>query len=94
MEDVTSRLARLLTEAGEAHHDYETEVLKQRDEDWAGWYATHLLEHGVADVLGARVPSDRLATQLSEAADAYAVEHPSVTWQEYYAQRLLQAARG
>lgn len=36
-------LARLLTEAAEAHHEYE-QRLGWRDEDWPRWYAEYIIE--------------------------------------------------
>ena len=81
-------LVELLTETGEAHHHYEEETLKRRDEDWAGWYAQYLLEHGIRDALGDDADRARLAAQLESLATAYGAERPSETWQEYYADRL------
>lgn len=37
------RLAELLREAAEAHHEYE-EKLGERDEDWPAWYAGYVVE--------------------------------------------------
>jgi hypothetical protein len=86
------RLVELLTEAGEAHHKFEEETLKRRDDDWAGWYARYLVEHGVADLLGTGADATALAASLEQFADAYAAEKPSDTWQEYYADRLGTSA--
>ncbi len=36
-------LARLLSEAAEAHHEYE-QRLGRRDEDWPRWYAQYIIE--------------------------------------------------
>jgi hypothetical protein len=83
-----SALAALLSEAAEAHHHYETEVLKQADNDWAGWYAEYLMQHGAANSLRESLAVDQLAAQLTEHAAAYQAQKPAGTWQEYYAERL------
>ena len=37
-------LVSALNDAGQAHHDYESNFLKgERDEQWAGWYAAYVL---------------------------------------------------
>ena len=37
-------LESALSAAGEGHHDYEVNILKrERDEQWAGWYAAYVL---------------------------------------------------
>jgi len=86
--DAKTRLAQLLSEAGEAHHHYETEVLKQRDNDWAGWYAEYLMQHGAGNSLKEPLAVDQVAARLNEYAAAYAAQKPSGTWQDYYAERL------
>ena len=83
-----NRLAELLSEAAEAHHHYETEVLKQVDTDWAGWYAEYLMQHGAANSLKEPLAVDQLASQLAEHAAAYAAQNPGGSWQEYYAEQL------
>ncbi len=38
------KLVNVLKEAGNAHHDYESQFLKgERDEYWAGWYAAFII---------------------------------------------------
>ena len=86
--DAKSRLAQLLSEAAEAHHHYETEVLKQADTDWAGWYAEHLMQHGAGNWLKEPLAVDQVAARLNEYAAAYAAQKPPGTWQDYYAERL------
>ena len=71
------RLVELLTEAGEAHHHFEEETLKRRDDDWAAWYARYLMEHGVTEALGSGTDGVTLATELERLGEAYAAEKPS-----------------
>ena len=38
------QLRAALADAGNAHHEYESSVLRgARDEQWAGWYAAYVL---------------------------------------------------
>jgi NADPH-dependent 7-cyano-7-deazaguanine reductase QueF len=37
-------LTAVLQQAGNAHHEYETRYLGEKDPDWAGWYAAYVLE--------------------------------------------------
>jgi len=83
-----TRLAQLLSEAAEAHHHYETEVLKQVDNDWSGWYAEYLMQHGAADSLKEPLAIDQLASRLAEYAAAYEAQKPGGSWQDYYAELL------
>jgi hypothetical protein len=88
--DPKTRLAGLLSEAAEAHHQYETDVLKgERDNDWAGWYAEYLLQHGAGDALNPPLAVDQLATKLAESAAAFAEQKPAGSWQDYYAGQLV-----
>ena len=87
-QDTMAQLIGLLTEAGEAHHHYETEVLKQPDADWASWYAEYLVDHRIGQALGRDVSTERLAQLLTKYANAYQAEQPAQSWQEYYASRL------
>lgn len=57
-----SALAQALADAGNAHHDYETVVLKGvRDELWPGFYAAFVLGR-----LGAFTTASRLSRLLEE----------------------------
>ncbi len=86
--DPKSKLADLLSEAAEAHHHYETDVLKQADNDWAGWYAEYLMQHGAANALPRPLAVDQLAARLSEYAAAFEAQKPAGSWQDFYAERL------
>jgi hypothetical protein len=69
-------LEQALAEAGRAHHDYETVVLKGvRDELWPGFYAAFVLGR-----LGAFTTASRLSRLLAEVTapanwSAAAAEH-------------------
>lgn len=58
----SSALEQALAEAGRAHHDYETVVLRGvRDELWPGFYAAFVLGR-----LGGFTSASRLARLLEE----------------------------
>ena len=85
-------VAELLRETEGAHGAYETTVLGgERDEDWPTWYASYLLDHGLAEFLPGAVDldPDRLASRLARYAAAYERERPAWPWPEVYAQALV-----
>ncbi len=44
MKPTKEEITTALTDAGAAHHDYETVALHGvRDEQWSGWYAAYVL---------------------------------------------------
>jgi cobalamin biosynthesis Mg chelatase CobN len=88
-------VARLLRAAASAHAEYETTVLGGvRDEDWAGWYATYLLDHGLKDVLptSGLHAVNRLAARLKQLDADYRREQPGEEWPEFYARHMVAAS--
>jgi len=84
-------IRRLLEETLEAHGNYETtELGGVYDEAWADWYATYLLDHGLADQLpdATSLDSSAVSAALSQLNDAYRREQPDEDWPPYYAKRL------
>ena len=84
-------IARLLTETLAAHGDYETTALGGvYDEDWSGWYATYLLEHGLPDLLplAGKLDAAQLGAILKQLDADYRREQPGGEWPTYYAERL------
>ena len=70
MEDIggerVDQIDALLVQAGEAHGRYEeTELNGVYDQEWPRWYAAYAVEHGIGDVLGHPVTTDRLAAFLA-----------------------------
>ncbi len=87
------RVSRLLTEAEDAHGVYETEALGGvYDQAWAAWYATYLVEHGIAEVLGRSVTADALGRVLAETFEEYrATSDPArESWADWTARRLVR----
>ena len=63
--DRTTALSALLIQTGEAHGRYEeTELQGVYDREWPAWYAAYAVEHGIGDVLGDAVTTERLAEFL------------------------------
>ena len=89
--ETETSIARLLTETGAAHGDYEATALGGAyDEDWPGWYATYLLAHGLPDLLpnAGNLGADELAAILRQLDADYRREQPPDDWPAYYAERL------
>ncbi|MGH2615996.1 MAG: hypothetical protein ACRDJC_12205 [Thermomicrobiales bacterium] len=95
METTTERaIAELLRETEAAHGAYETDVLGGVfDEDWPTWYATYLLDHGLAEHIGGARTADAesLAATLKQLAADYEREQPESPWPEVYARGLVAA---
>jgi hypothetical protein len=84
-------IARLLAETGAAHGAYETTNLGGAyDEEWSGWYASYLLEHGLPDLLPHvdKIGVAQLRSVLVELDADYRREQPGGDWPAYYAERL------
>ena len=90
-EQTTQRVRALLAEAGNAHRDFEQSELKGvRDQDWPAWYARYLLAHGLHSLIGRDIGEDELANLLKACDLAYLRDQPQKSWQDYYAQRIVE----
>lgn len=88
-ENRTDEIAVLLAQAGEAHHIYERDVLNGvYHEDWYGWYADYVIEHGIATLLGREISSEEMAAALQRVSAAHKASGSEEAWTTYYA-RLL-----
>ena len=91
-ENRTDQIAALLAQAGEAHHIYERDVLNGvYHEDWYGWYAEYLVEHGIAVLLGREVGAEEMAAALQRVSAAHKASGSEETWTTYYARALVNA---
>jgi hypothetical protein len=84
---ITEQLVR--TEA--AHGAYETAELNGvYDQDWARWYATYAVEHGIGGLLGREVTADELQQFLVNSYVDYqqASPKPAEPWADYTARRI------
>ena len=90
-DDRTEAVTALLSETEAAHGVYETTELKGvYDQDWPRWYATYVVEHGIADLLGHAVTADRLAAFLASTFDEFkgADPKPTESWPAWTARRI------
>ncbi|HBY97395.1 MAG: hypothetical protein M5U01_01160 [Ardenticatenaceae bacterium] len=88
--ETNRRVAALLSEAGAAHEVYQTRELHGvYDQDWPKWYAAHLVQHGLGDVLNRPIPAEELSQVLRQCDEAYKREQPGVAWPDYYATRIV-----
>ena len=84
-------IAALLRQTGAAHGEYEERVLGGTyDENWPDWYAAHLIDHGLADLIGDRasLTVERLSALLKQLDEDYRREKPAGGWPAYYARRI------
>ncbi len=92
-EDRTEAVTALLTEAEQAHGVYEaTELNGVYDQDWPRWYAAYAVVHGIGELVGHAVTTDRLAQFLvsSFAEFKEAEPKPSEPWAAYTARRITE----
>jgi hypothetical protein len=77
-------LAALLHQTAEDHHVayQETDGV---DPDWSIWYAGHLLENGIEQVLDAKLLKSDLIYLLVLADKQQMSQAPGAHWENYYA---------
>jgi hypothetical protein len=91
MADERIERGTLLLDAAEsAHATYEQEELGgQRDEQWAIWYAGHVMEHDLGGVLGTTPTIEEVAAVLTEATADLEREGGHREWSEFAAERVV-----
>lgn len=77
-------LAALLHQTAEDHHVAYKET-DGVDPDWSIWYARHLLENGVEQLLDAKLLMSDLIYLLVLADKQQMSEAPGAHWENYYA---------
>lgn len=93
MTDRTERIRALLAETEQAHGVYEaTELNGVYDEDWPRWYAAYAVDHGIGDILGREVTTDRLADLLARGFEDFkrTEPEPPEPWSAYLARRIAE----
>jgi len=89
-ESQARAVARVLREAGEAHH-VVYRITDGDDPDWASWYADWLLALSeLPELLGERPVRSHLVHALVELERGYADARPEEPWQDWYAARLVE----
>ena len=90
--DRVSSLESLLVEAEKAHGEYETTELDgARDEEWAWWYASYAIDHGIGSILTHEVSVEALAGFLASSWNELEAQTPANTepWAAYAARRIV-----
>lgn len=93
MDSSVAAIQALLVETEAAHGAYETaELGGVYDTDWARWYATYAVEHGIGDLVGREIDAERLATFLSDAFAAFEQADPPAAgpWSAFIAERAIE----
>ncbi|MEM7128314.1 MAG: hypothetical protein AAF702_18425 [Chloroflexota bacterium] len=85
------KLTDLLTSAGSAHHTYEqTELRGVYDQEWASWYANHIIDHGLHDLVGQSIRTEELGPLMSQISELHQQSEQSEDWAEFTATKLLE----
>jgi len=93
-DDRETRVAGLLHEAGETHHQVYR-IVDGDDPDWASWYADWLLDLSeLPDILGAKPVRSELVWALVQLDKDYTAEQPESPWPGWYAERLVERFAG
>lgn len=86
-------LQQRLTDTAAAHHDAFA-ATGGADPRWATWYAAHLLDHGVAELIGRSPSASDLAAELSQLDEAHRRTASDEDWSTFYARGLREGATG
>jgi hypothetical protein len=91
-QETATQIAALLSQAGEAHHEYEQNQLGgEYDQNWSTWYADYIIEQGLGKLLNREVSTEQLSQVLSQSNEEYKKENPGQSWGDYTAQKMLAA---
>ena len=90
MESSRARIADLLRETGEAHHEAFIET-DGADPEWPIWYAGYLQER-LGQQLDRQITRSELVYLLVLAEREHGAEAPAEPWPDFYAQVLLQSS--
>jgi hypothetical protein len=89
--DRAEAIAALLLRAEGDHATFEaTELNGVYDTNWPHWYAAHLVEHGLGDLLGHTVAAEDVAGFLASTYAEFeqAAPPPDRTWATFIADRM------
>jgi hypothetical protein len=85
-QETIAKIAKLLAETGAAHHLYEQTALKGvYDQEWPAWYAEHLLELKLNDLLNHPVTQADLSNFLFQSNEVRKQQRPEPDWVGYTA---------
>jgi hypothetical protein len=88
--DRAQRIADLLHEAGEVHHEYFADV-DGVDDDWATFYSEWLVSRTeLPRILGRPPVRSHLTRDLVVLEKEYDAARPAEPWTSWYAKRLIE----
>jgi hypothetical protein len=90
MNDTARSVSALLHEAAETHH-VVFRIVDGDDPDWASWYADWLLDLSeLPGLLGRKPVRSHLVHALVQLDRDFARGKASGSWEDFYAERLLE----
>ena len=94
MDERSTRVAELLHEAAETHHQV-FRITEGADDDWASWYSEWLVTLSeLPELLGAKVVRSELVYLLVRLDKEYRDRRPAERWEDYYARELVRHYHG
>ena len=88
MDERHTKVAELLHEAGETHHQV-FRITDGADDDWASWYAQWLVALSeLPEALGGTVVRSELTYLLVRLDKEYTERRPDERWEDVYAREL------
>ena len=94
MDQTVSKLAALLHQAAETHHQVFA-ITDGDDPDWATWYADWLVNLSrLSDLVGTKPPRSEVTYELVRLDKEHAETGSTEAWEDFYAVRLMQHFRG
>jgi hypothetical protein len=94
MDERIPKVAELLHEAGETHHQV-FRITDGTDDDWASWYADWLIRLSeLPQVLGAAPVRSELVYELVRLDKDFTEAGPDERWEDYYARELVARFAG
>jgi hypothetical protein len=89
MDERSTKVAGLLHEAAETHHQV-FRITDGADDDWASWYAEWLVTLSeLPELLGGRVVRSELTYMLVRLDKEYTERRIAERWEDYYARELV-----
>jgi len=88
-DELRAKIAALLHQTAEDHH-VAYKATDGVDPDWSIWYASHLLEHGFEELLGASLLKSDLIYLLVSADKEIQARAPGARWETYYADFFIE----
>ena len=90
MDERSTKLAELLHEAAETHHQV-FRITDGADDDWASWYAEWLVRLSeLPEPLDAKVVRSELTYMLVRLDKEYTERGLEERWEDYYARELVR----